>query len=466
MSVEKLVQAVGRATFIGSDVLRRNGFEAVTYLGQRQDFQTAIAYPHLLRAIQNALAKGIDPVALLLGEHTLSSEVHRCFSMSVHGFEGADSAETSCQLGSIDGCMRTVTFARCGRFPWISNILPDGQSRLVGNPDFAFDISPSVFETAPLNARHTACKDRPMEHEGSSDLDGSAIDEGDASKPGGDWVEGVTRADDERITQLLAALRRLAATRVRCGQAPLDAKECSAAAWRERGARRPQDKYLSPREITAALCDMLNEENTGIGFRGWTQEDVTAQLQMLYKKGDIPRIQTGSGLCYLIGALADGNCKRDSNASDSQAVQSMDPSLVSEERTIVEQQISALAARTTRHGKNDEVRIDIEPVTPSQIAMQNRAARVAREELDEHVPSSRTSTPLSDVPDTSWTSCAPKPIEKVLSLARPGVQAATMGNESPSMASRPEAMVDLTSEDRFQDRCALPITGTSKFLIS
>ena len=80
MSIERLVQAVGRATFTGGATLRRNGFEWVTYLGSQLDFRTAVAYPHLLLACYDALSRGHDPAALLAGEMPAdaSPDGYRC----------------------------------------------------------------------------------------------------------------------------------------------------------------------------------------------------------------------------------------------------------------------------------------------------------------------------------------------------------------------------------------------------
>jgi hypothetical protein len=61
-SVENLVQAVGRATYIGKDVLKRNGHDFVTFLMESRDYTVVIKHISYVQEIQRRLdlGEGLD----------------------------------------------------------------------------------------------------------------------------------------------------------------------------------------------------------------------------------------------------------------------------------------------------------------------------------------------------------------------------------------------------------------------
>ena len=192
-----------------------------------------------------------------------------------------------------------------GRFPWLANILPEGQARQVGNTDYAFDISPAAFEPAPPRA-----EDRGALAVAADGDDAEGSEAGEAGRQEAAGAEaGAGASADGCSPTLLDALRRLAASRTRRGTAPLDAKERSAADWRRRGARRPQDNYLTASEAQAALVAMMAEEGGqdrcgGVGcHEEWSLRKVAAHLHILYRQGEVRRIQSGGGWCYSLGAI-------------------------------------------------------------------------------------------------------------------------------------------------------------------
>lgn len=57
-SVENLVQAVGRATFTGKDLLKRNGHDSVTFLMESRDYTVVKKHVSYVQEIQRRLDRG------------------------------------------------------------------------------------------------------------------------------------------------------------------------------------------------------------------------------------------------------------------------------------------------------------------------------------------------------------------------------------------------------------------------
>ena len=60
MSIDKNLQAFGRATYIGKDELKKNGFDHVTALATAADFSSIRAYPEWLKEMETKLGSGKD----------------------------------------------------------------------------------------------------------------------------------------------------------------------------------------------------------------------------------------------------------------------------------------------------------------------------------------------------------------------------------------------------------------------
>jgi hypothetical protein len=330
MSIERVVQAVGRATFAGADTLRANGFDAVTYLGPRADFESAVAYPRLLCAVSDAVSDGRDPATRLVGpgpdEPAAAWDGFRyllqaCSATSL-GLRPPPTPITKVFAHAPPHQPRnTHTLAggpaRPNRFPHWANIQPVGQARRVGNPDYSFAILPDAFEPAPARRNSPAA-------EGGGDDGSSSDNEGDGGGDGGGdeavegeggGVEGKGGTDEA----LVAALRRLAASGQARGAPPLDAKEPTKAAWLKHGRRRQLDSGLSAAEVAAALAEQATEDRSA--GPTWGLAVVERTLDALHRRNDggVRRVQSGGGYVYMLSGLAVGGAEEEEEEEEENA---------------------------------------------------------------------------------------------------------------------------------------------------
>jgi hypothetical protein len=61
-SIESVVQTIGRGTFIGREILKRNGFEHVTLLTTSGDWEMVRDYPHYVEEVLRRISEDNEPI--------------------------------------------------------------------------------------------------------------------------------------------------------------------------------------------------------------------------------------------------------------------------------------------------------------------------------------------------------------------------------------------------------------------